>query len=310
MQQARWCGGRGRGGPVSASLLASVHCLLCPTSFNSEACLLRPPRSAYPLWFRAAPSCPPACPAPARAPAAPAHLLTTVPVPRLLPAPPAAAAQVFKICLEYWNFFVPDVYSSVCTLQSTASPVQVRRAGLVGWFAGLGRGRADGQAGQELGRQAGAAVAAAAPVVAARVYPRALLAVSLLRCSRKEGACAAPRSLGRCSLAVAAPQQARCPALPLTDPPPPLPRRLPLAAVFLWRRRRGGSRRRRRGAQGALPEDAQPAAGAHDRAHGQARGGAAWCGGVGDGWLLPRVAGCCPRRHGLARQCVWQGEVH
>lgn len=25
--------------------------------------------------------------------------------------------QVFKICLEYWNFFVPDVYSSVCTIE-------------------------------------------------------------------------------------------------------------------------------------------------------------------------------------------------
>lgn len=27
------------------------------------------------------------------------------------------AQQVFKICLEYWNFFVPDVYSSVCTIE-------------------------------------------------------------------------------------------------------------------------------------------------------------------------------------------------
>lgn len=26
-----------------------------------------------------------------------------------------AAAQVFKICLDYWNFFVPDVYASVTT---------------------------------------------------------------------------------------------------------------------------------------------------------------------------------------------------
>jgi exportin-1 len=25
--------------------------------------------------------------------------------------------EVFKICLEYWNFFVPDVYSSVCTIE-------------------------------------------------------------------------------------------------------------------------------------------------------------------------------------------------
>ena len=26
-----------------------------------------------------------------------------------------AVAQVFKICLDYWNFFVPDVYASVTT---------------------------------------------------------------------------------------------------------------------------------------------------------------------------------------------------
>jgi len=25
------------------------------------------------------------------------------------------ALQVFKICLDYWNFFVPDVYASVTT---------------------------------------------------------------------------------------------------------------------------------------------------------------------------------------------------
>jgi CRM1 / Exportin repeat 2 len=28
--------------------------------------------------------------------------------------------QVFKITLEYWNFFVPDVYSSVSTLDANA----------------------------------------------------------------------------------------------------------------------------------------------------------------------------------------------
>jgi exportin-1 len=28
--------------------------------------------------------------------------------------------QVFKITLEYWNFFVPDVYSSVSTLDVNA----------------------------------------------------------------------------------------------------------------------------------------------------------------------------------------------
>ena len=29
--------------------------------------------------------------------------------------------QVFKITLEYWNFFVPDVFSSVSTLDTTAA---------------------------------------------------------------------------------------------------------------------------------------------------------------------------------------------
>ena len=29
--------------------------------------------------------------------------------------------QVFKITLEYWNFFVPDVFSSVTTLDTTAA---------------------------------------------------------------------------------------------------------------------------------------------------------------------------------------------
>jgi exportin-1 len=28
---------------------------------------------------------------------------------------------VFKICLEYWNFFVPDVYSSVCTAEPSST---------------------------------------------------------------------------------------------------------------------------------------------------------------------------------------------
>lgn len=32
--------------------------------------------------------------------------------------------EVFKICLEYWNFFVPDVYSSVCTIEPTSAAVQ------------------------------------------------------------------------------------------------------------------------------------------------------------------------------------------
>ncbi|PSC71723.1 exportin-1-like isoform X2 [Micractinium conductrix] len=31
--------------------------------------------------------------------------------------------EVFKICLEYWNFFVPDVYSSVCTVEPSATAV-------------------------------------------------------------------------------------------------------------------------------------------------------------------------------------------
>ncbi len=31
--------------------------------------------------------------------------------------------QVFKICLEYWNFFVPDVYSSVCTVEPASTAV-------------------------------------------------------------------------------------------------------------------------------------------------------------------------------------------
>lgn len=30
-------------------------------------------------------------------------------------------SQVFKISLEYWNFFVPDVFSSVSTLDTTAA---------------------------------------------------------------------------------------------------------------------------------------------------------------------------------------------
>lgn len=31
--------------------------------------------------------------------------------------------EVFKICLEYWNFFVPDVYSTVCTVDPTSTAV-------------------------------------------------------------------------------------------------------------------------------------------------------------------------------------------
>ena len=31
------------------------------------------------------------------------------------PAKASSPAQVFKICLDYWNFFVPDVYASVTT---------------------------------------------------------------------------------------------------------------------------------------------------------------------------------------------------
>ena len=27
--------------------------------------------------------------------------------------------EVFKITLDYWNFLVPDVYSSVCTISTT-----------------------------------------------------------------------------------------------------------------------------------------------------------------------------------------------
>jgi len=44
---------------------------------------------------------------------------------------PNSLLQVFKICLEYWNFFVPDVYSSVCTVEpsSTAAVTSVRAGG-------------------------------------------------------------------------------------------------------------------------------------------------------------------------------------
>ena len=38
-----------------------------------------------------------------------------LPVPWLKEEECLAAAQVFKICLDYWNFFVPDVYASVTT---------------------------------------------------------------------------------------------------------------------------------------------------------------------------------------------------
>ena len=33
----------------------------------------------------------------------------------------SSAAQVFKICLDYWNFFVPDVYASVTTGMADAN---------------------------------------------------------------------------------------------------------------------------------------------------------------------------------------------
>ena len=33
----------------------------------------------------------------------------------------AARAQVFKIALDYWNFFVPDVYASVSTGMADAN---------------------------------------------------------------------------------------------------------------------------------------------------------------------------------------------
>jgi exportin-1 len=31
--------------------------------------------------------------------------------------------EVFKTCLDYWNFFVPDIYSSACSIT-----VSVRQA--------------------------------------------------------------------------------------------------------------------------------------------------------------------------------------
>ena len=39
---------------------------------------------------------------------------------------------MFKICLEYWNFFVPDVYSSVCTIEPSSTAMAQVGAGAWG----------------------------------------------------------------------------------------------------------------------------------------------------------------------------------
>ena len=59
---------------------------------------------------------------------------------------------MFKICLEYWNFFVPDVYSSVCTIEPSGAPAAQVGLGYRGWARGWGCvGGAAARAGARLG---------------------------------------------------------------------------------------------------------------------------------------------------------------
>ena len=181
--------------------------------------------------------------------------------------------QVFKICLEYWNFFVPDVYSSVCTIEpaSQAAVAAVSRA----------RARA----------------CACMPPACSLVQPAALsgcrgLRWLLLLCAGGPAEAAGGRA--------AAPGASADWPPPRPPHPHPAPHPAPaLRAVFFRRCGAGGAWRHGRGAQDAVRQDARPAAGADDCAHGKARGGGCWLHGsparrrVGLRWLTALLCGSC-----------------
>jgi exportin-1 len=42
-------------------------------------------------------------------------------------------SEVFKTCLDYWNYLVPDIYSSVCAGEQRAPPPPPIAPGAAAW---------------------------------------------------------------------------------------------------------------------------------------------------------------------------------
>ena len=126
---------------------------------------------------------------------------------------PCSAPQVFKICLEYWNFFVPDVYSTVvCSSSGGASS---------------GGGGMAGAAAAGLGGLAGGGVAGVAPSSTAQQQQQ--VSMNWQKFMRSPWQLLGRDALGSAWLRLLAFLPPRSNSLGLPPPVPPCMR-----AVLLW----------------------------------------------------------------------------